>query len=488
MKLIESRTRTLERENKALKRQVGELQAEVQALRERYRRSWLHTRSHRSSVSAKTVETEFSSPLSSTKSYLCPTKASASRSATVDEQSTGAPETPIVGKGLLYNDDLEGIEQANFLKHTEASSRKARTQQLNRGWGEDRNQSSRLDDAEKSWFADSHSDYKEAASEDDRRSCTKCGWIDRSAEYTSDDSLESRSRLRDDSFYSRSASACFVPFRLQTRLLKAALRLAQETLWTALREHWPQIQRSRYLQGPEQVKFGREELSGAFGDEEYPREANEMCGQPRGTVIHCVLDVAYLRNAVCHPGHHTPQELDRLIRRSQALAVILQDESRAFKVRKLRDQLQAETLKAFHEIKAYVGLASLPFAKSWPIYQQHFFHSMRLDTHCSWETEYPEVVKRAAREWKLKYIRPGEMDPRYLANVEKAKLLMRVTAHGRRASVSEVVCDQPAVDPGGSGNLPAESIEAHEQIEQPWRESGTTSVRNSERLDHTDGW
>ncbi|KAK3712773.1 hypothetical protein LTR37_008863 [Vermiconidia calcicola] len=483
MKLIESRTRTLKVENEALKRQVEELQAEMQKLREKYKRSWLHTRSHRSSIGASTLETEVGPTSGPTKSYLRPTKASSSRSATVDEQSRAAPETPIAGNGVQYDN---GKLKPHFVKPGLRSSIQA---------GAKIKTSPRDRTIRKTPGLLSNSGSKEAgnvstspSNEDDRRSCTRCDWIDRSAEYTSDDSLESRSRLRDDNFYGTPVSACFVPFKLQTRLLKAALRLAQETLWTALREHWPHIQPSRYLEGPEQVKFGREELSGAFGNEEYPQEANEMCGHPRGTVIHYVLDVVYLRNAVCHPGHHTPQELDRLIGRSQGLAVILQDERRAFKTRMLRDQLQAETLKAFQEIKAYVGLASLPFAKPWPIYQQHFLDSLRLDRHCSWEAEYPEVVKRAAREWKLKYIRPGEMDPRYLANVEKAKSFMRATAHGRRASVSEVVCNEPAVGPSESDNSPAESIEAHEHVEQPWRESGTTSVRNSERLDDTDGW
>ena len=249
--------------------------------------------------------------------------------------------------------------------------------------------------------------------------------------------LKARSRLHDEAFYQLPASNCIIPFRVQSQVLRSALRFAQETLWSALRSHWPSLQRSLYLEGPEEVKFGREELYRGFGNEDFPSEANEMCGQPRANVILRVLDVVFLRNAVCHPGHRTTREVDRLLEQAQALAVVLQDGTRAFKIRKLRDELQNEATKAYEEIEAFTGLASLPFAKEWAMHHQRFFASVRCElqwSECS--GKYPEIAIQATREWKLKHVSPGSLDPRYLANVERAKTYLRETGFGRRASVS----------------------------------------------------
>ena len=292
------------------------------------------------------------------------------------------------------------------------------------------------------WSSEPMSDHEQAVdstsehSADPTQTCTKCDSIDTTDADPSDNSLRARSRLADEKFYSTPASTCTVPFRVQIRLLRAALRLAQETLWNALREHWPRIQRSIYPEGPEEIKFGREELYRGFVNETYPSEANELCGHPRASVIHYVFDVVLLRNAVCHPSHHSTRDVDRHIQRAQALAVVLRDENEAFKMRRLRNELQAKAEEAYEEIERYVGVASLPFAKPWPVYLQRFFDTVRFDVNFGERSEYPEVVKRAAKEWQLKYIHPGELDPRYLANVERAKSFMRSTEHGRRASVS----------------------------------------------------
>ena len=266
--------------------------------------------------------------------------------------------------------------------------------------------------------------------------CSKCDWLDSINENQSSESLRARSRLSDDSFYNTPASTCYVPFKLQGRLLRAALRLAQETLWNALREHWPHIQRSLYLEGPGEIRFGREELYQGFGNETYPSRANEMCGQPRSAIVNHVLEVVYLRNAVCHPRHQATKDLDRIIKHAQGLAVVLQDESRATKIRRLRDGLERSAAKSYEEIKAGIGIAGLPFASPWPLHHQRLFETVRFDLRQGIGNEYCEVIKQAAREWQLKHIRPGEMDPAYLVNVEKAKSYVRTTDCGHRASVS----------------------------------------------------
>lgn len=273
--------------------------------------------------------------------------------------------------------------------------------------------------------------------------CEWCESIDRNNEDETDQSLKARSRLNDDTFFNTPASKCPVSFRHQQRLLEAALRLAQETLWAALREHWPRLQRHYYLEVPEQVKFGREELSSGFGNEEFPTEANEMCGQPRDTVVHRVLNVVYLRNAVCHPSYHSNQEIDNLLRYAQHLAVVLQDEKRSFKIRKLRDELQSKATEAYDEIETRVGMAALPYAKPWPLYLQRFFLEVNAEIRRGQGTEFPEFVRQAARDWKLKYIMPGELNPDYLANVSKAKSFVRLSLSGRRASLSVCQVSKP---------------------------------------------
>jgi hypothetical protein len=147
-----------------------------------------------------------------------------------------------------------------------------------------------------------------------------------------------------------------------------------------------------------------------------------------------VLNVVYLRNAVCHPSHHSTQEVDTLLQSAQCLAVVQQDEKRAFKVRALRNKLQAKAIEAYEEIKARIGMAALPFAKPWPLHLQRFLHEVNLEAHWGGRIEYPNEVVQAAGEWKQKNISPGEWDPAYLSAVAEVKLFMQST--GRRESLS----------------------------------------------------
>ncbi|KAK4544993.1 hypothetical protein LTR36_003898 [Oleoguttula mirabilis] len=177
------------------------------------------------------------------------------------------------------------------------------------------------------------------------------------------------------------------------------------------------IQLSKYLEGPEEFKFGREELDRVFGNEQYPTEANEMCGAPRGA----------------------------------NLAVVLLDAPRAFKIRRLRDALQAASLKADAEIKAFEPLASLPFArKPWAIHHQRLFSAVcyAVKHNLPDRGRYSPAVVRAAMMWSLSFARPGELDPIHLENVGRAKACMREAGYGRRASASEEVTY-------GEENLPA---------------------------------
>ena len=447
MKLIQSRTQTLERENDSLKLQVEQLQEELQKYRELYRLAWKRS-DHTPGISMDSATTAGSDKaIGSTKSYLRPTTASANRAA-LNQRESRAPldlqESMNGASGSLVHDKVfikESLGTANFLMSTESSRRREveicnriRPRLPNRtSWS----QNDDLRAAAKSSDADSEACVASWQSTAEMKyTCIRCDELDRCDLLTGYECLKARSRLHDEAFYQLPASTCFIPFRVQSQVLRSALRLAQETLWSALRSHWPSLQRSLYLEGPEEVKFGRGELYRGFGNEDFPSEANEMCGQPRANVVLRVLDVVFLRNAVCHPGHRTTREVDRLLEQAQALAVVLQDGTRAFKIRKLRDELQNEATKAYEEIEAFTGLATLPFAKEWAMHHQRFFASVRCELQWSeYSGKYPEIAIQAAREWKLKHVSPGSLDPRYLANVERAKMYLRETGFGRRASV-----------------------------------------------------
>lgn len=365
-------------------------------------------------------------------SYLLPTIASTNRKVGQDSKEPAKKMTspsPRTNGTLLYEDgklvDPEGFTKASFMKPTESSSRKARST----AW------SSQFD----SWLVDVTpspvlSAVDSVLPEGAMWACEWCESFDKNEEDDTDQSLKARSRLDDDTFFESAASNCPIRWRYQHRLMKAALRLAQETLWNALREHWPKLQRHYYLEGPEQVRFGREELLSAFGNENFPTEANEMCGQTRHIVIGYVLDVVYLRNAVCHPTHNSTREVDSLLKKAQRLAVLLQDERRSFKIRRLRDELQSSATEVYDEIKSRVGMAALPYAKPWPLYLQRFFGGINVDPHLGVPSGLPEVIVQAAREWQLKYIRPGELNPDYCASVTKATSFIRLELNwtGRR--------------------------------------------------------
>ena len=450
MKLI----RSTARENAQLKCENEQLRAELQRKDQVYRNSWARVRSGPAFEATKS-SSRAKPTVPVIRSYQRPTAASTNRAQRTNRADSSTSGVPRSTSGLQWEDGKlitqQAIGDANFSKPTRSSSSKAHGK---------RYMPHELYDTEPStidpspsrvrWIGeppdklpDEHElDQVDSSSDDVSTTCTKCDWMDKEAKDKHDNSLETRSRLLDKKFYDTPASVCYVRYRVQTRLLKAALRLAQETLWCALREHWPDIQLSHYLEGPETVRFGRGELYQVVGDEEYPTKANNMCEQPRSAVVYRILEVADLRNAICHPGPCTTRSVDNLIQTAQGLAVVLQDEKRAFKIRKLRDELQSHAAESYNKIETYAALACLPYAKPWPLHLQFFFYHTRLGFLDEDGKKCSDAVKLAAREWKLKYCSPGSLDPRYEARVEEAKSFVRTTEHGRRASVAALPGDE----------------------------------------------
>ena len=411
------------------------LRNELDRVKEMYRQSWIHgCRDVNSTTQVAGTSRQMGS-------YLSHTVASASRRvrrASKEIAKTVFSQSIKTANELQYEDGKlivpVDLTKANFMKPTTSSLQRARSV----AWYSQNSWNSSMAPSPVLSTVDS------ALPDGAMWACEWCESIDRNNDDQTDQSLKARSRLNDDTFFDTPASKCPVPFDFQQRLLNAALRLAQGTLWTALRDHWPRLQRRYYLETPVQVRFGREELSSAFGNEDLPTEANEMCGQTRQTVIGYVLNVVYLRNAVCHASRHSTREVDSLLQYAQALAVLLQDERRSFKIRKLRDKLQSKATEAYDEIETRVGIAALPYAKPWPLHLQHFFSRINVDFDLGPSSGLPDFIVQASREWKLKYASPGELNPDYLANVSKAKSFLRVGLSGRRASLSVCQVSNPA--------------------------------------------
>ena len=141
---------------------------------------------------------------------------------------------------------------------------------------------------------------------------------------------------------------------------------------------------------------------------------------------------------------------DRL-KRVQTLAIDLLDETRAFKVRRLRDELRAQADKSLEEIERLHGTSWDPMNRSraWRPHHQVTFSEVLSDSKHRETTgydAYPAFVREAAWEWRFRSNgKIGRQDSEYFAFVEKAKEYARVTREGaRHSSFSGVLPSSPS--------------------------------------------
>ncbi|KAK3648196.1 hypothetical protein LTR56_007608 [Elasticomyces elasticus] len=260
--------------------------------------------------------------------------------------------------------------------------------------------------------------------------CVTCTRYKRDWDDTSDNALSERSRLHDRDFYSdcrsctgSAATLCNLPYKYQQQVLKNGLRLAQEVVWCALRHHFPEWQLRVFPESPQEVRFGREEVAADFPDFE---DALRLRHDSLYSLLSCVTDIIFLRNAVAHPGRHSGAGLDNLVEKVQTLAVHVGDERRAFKIRALRDDIQGMLKRMLAEIEAFEPLAGLPYAPPWPVHHQVLLHQVT-STYDScdgssneWAT-IPPVLKRAAMVWRENSYRVGRLGPAFGLRVAAAK-------------------------------------------------------------------
>ena len=295
-------------------------------------------------------------------------------------------------------------------------------------------------------LAESEAGHTNDSGYDSQYGDTPCACPPCTAILSADDSLEKRTRFRNDDFYRTvPASKVRLPLKTQLYYLREAYGLAQGALWHALRDHWPQAQRSYYLEGPDQVRFGHTELERCFGNSRYPSQHNRMCKLPPDTVIAQIYQVIDLRNAVCHPSAHTTREIDSLIERAQDLAVRLLDETRAVRVRWLRDDFRRAAMREFDTIVALEPLSWLPGARPWALHHQIYFRDILSDLHHRERSVGAKAAKhdltavRAARSWDLRCSSPGAEDPKYVAVMKRKAEYVREAGKGRRASFCAVL-------------------------------------------------
>jgi hypothetical protein len=185
--------------------------------------------------------------------------------------------------------------------------------------------------------------------------CVRCAWWTSCSEHQGPGSLKYQSRLNDN-VPNGDDVVPPVPAGTQHRIMKVVHVLAQEALWEALYEHWPQVVLELYPEGPETVRFGNQELLDTIYKYTNLTNTNECC-----RCVHSCIKYGqtYLRNAVCHPHARGTWIIDRELRQAQKLAVSVLDERRAYKIRQLRDELVAEAKRTDETMATLVGLAHL---------------------------------------------------------------------------------------------------------------------------------
>ncbi|KAK1057284.1 hypothetical protein LTR74_014270 [Friedmanniomyces endolithicus] len=249
--------------------------------------------------------------------------------------------------------------------------------------------------------------------------CQECERYIRASDRESPLSLEKRSRLNDDFFYrdcrtcgGSASTICYIPYKVQVRMLQSALRIAQEVVWNAWRRHFPEWLNETYPEHPSEGS--------------HQTKLSHDC-PPSGVNVYSMVD---LRNTVAHQNRLDSHWIDGYLRRVQALAIEVGDEPRTMKLRRLRDELQRISADALAEIKALEPLAALPYSAPWAVH-----HQKTLQRACEIYDEYlydsrsyhglqysgfPAFVIRAALHWRTREWRIGVTGPDYLQRVYDA--------------------------------------------------------------------
>lgn len=197
------------------------------------------------------------------------------------------------------------------------------------------------------------------------------------------------------------ATWAYLPSKYVFRQLRRAHTLAQEAFHSALRQDWPEVQRSYFPGGPHEVRFGRTDMEQCTNvlDHRMRKTPERLRGRSI-SIISTIQDMAGLRNAVCHYTSNDLKQvtsLDRMLQLAQYLAVELLDEARARKIRAIRDAVWERAVAELRDIEEKEALVVLPGCRlSWKVHQQELFKDIRSEMYRS----PPDSLLRAADQWK----------------------------------------------------------------------------------------
>lgn len=436
MKLIASRLVQQERDIERLELELEQAHAEIARLRTDNAAVSSGTRLSRrldSTYGSEYSSSRASSSIRRTPSYSKPTTAFLNRTRAASEASL--PQKHLhayaTDQSIVYVDgrivEKETVENTGYLKHTESSAAKTGkdTEALQEGvtFSTKRRENN----------ADFEPEQEEPL---DWLNCTE-RYNDQPKPFDIDDAkltldenndpieiLENETRLRDTDFYATQPGNARVPFDVQIRSLKKAHAIAQDSLFNATRQRWPEAWRAYYINGPRTVRFGLTEIESTIGNWGGRRSNDGLPTTPPKDIVGAIERVTYLRNAIAHPSVHSTSGIDGLMQDAQRLACALEDESRARRIRRLRDDLQKVAEKSFEEIVAYELLSYLPERRPWALHHQSFFLSIISDKHIGEDRlieTYGAAAVRAAMFWDLRCEKPGQDGAQYLASVERQK-------------------------------------------------------------------
>ncbi|KAI1136268.1 hypothetical protein F5Y05DRAFT_415457 [Hypoxylon sp. FL0543] len=188
--------------------------------------------------------------------------------------------------------------------------------------------------------------------------------------------------------------------------LKRGLSLAKEIFFYGNQKYHPEIVKN--LQGPEEVRLGRSELQGHFFNK--IGSQIEIAGNwyQRGDLVYEFEEITNLRNIVSHYGacdttlglHH----YDAFFQSVHYLAVIYGDRNRAFRARKLRDELVKAARDSLGEIERMVDFTELPQGRPWDVHHTRAFEQIvctRKYQNGEYGDELPAAFLKAVRDWDL---------------------------------------------------------------------------------------
>ncbi|KAK8061857.1 hypothetical protein PG994_008223 [Apiospora phragmitis] len=180
--------------------------------------------------------------------------------------------------------------------------------------------------------------------------------------------LLERSRLGDTEFDNEASTYVRQPeFAVALRLLNEALDLAKGAFYDYCRQHQPNIWRTRFPGEPHEVLLEHPEI------EDHIRQLHNaaVTGLEYLHINSALRRVKHMRNTVCHFRPGWVKEYDRLIRYAQGVAVAVEDEPRAFRLRAMRDELRAAAAETL-EIEQ-LGFASIsPCPRQWKPHHELF--------------------------------------------------------------------------------------------------------------------